>query len=403
MPNQDTLLTSAMVRMREQVLPVAAASADSVDLQGRFPAETFASLKANRLMGVMIPTQFGGEGLSILQVADLCSALSQVCASSALIYAMHYIKASSLVFHGPGSAWHENFMVRVSQEQLLLGSATTEAGIGGDLRNSICAVERYGEGANQTFVLRKDAPVISYGDQADAILVTARKDAAAPASDQVLVVAERSQTTLVKTGGWQTFGMRGTCSDGFILTMKAPAEQIFPLPFADIAAQSMLAHTHILWSAVWYGIAAEAVSRAQALVRSESRRRANVGQPGNVASPGATRLAELLQALQAMRATILGGVERLERAWREPALLESVGFLIDMNTLKISSSEAVVNILNRAMLVCGIHGYRNDSPYSLGRLMRDAHSAPIMINNDRILANTANLVLMNRFNGQLSG
>ena len=391
---------ASMKRLREQVLGVAQAHADSVDREARFPAETFAALKSARLLGVLIPKQFGGEGLSIAQVADLCAALGQVCASSALVYAMHHIKTSSLVFHGPGSAWHESFMRRVATEQLLLGSATTEGGIGGDLRNSICAVER--DAAGVGFVLRKQATVVSYGEQADAILVTARKDGSAPASDQVLVVGERAQTELVKTGGWDAFGMRGTGSDGFVLTIKAPVEQIFPLPFADIAAQSMLAHTHILWSAVWYGIAAEAVQRSQALVRAESRRRAGAALPGQTITPGNTRLAELLKDLQVMRGLILFGIDRLEHAQRDPSLLESAGFLIDMNTLKISASEAVVGILNRAMLVCGIHGYRNDTPYSLGRLMRDAHSAPIMINNDRILANTANLVLMNRFSGHLS-
>jgi acyl-CoA dehydrogenase len=102
--------------------------------------------------------------------------------------------------------------------------------------------------------------------------------------------------------------MRGTGSDGFVLTIKAPVEQIFPLPFADIAAQSMLAHTHILWSAVWYGIAAEAVQRSQALVRAESRRRAGAALPGpNSITPGNTRLAELLKDLQVMRALILFG------------------------------------------------------------------------------------------------
>lgn len=400
MTNPTSGAMNSMERLREQVLGVAQAHADAVDREARFPTETFAALKSARLLGVMIPEQYGGEGLSIVQVADLCSALGQVCASSALVYAMHHIKTSSLVFHGPGSPWHESFMRRVAAEQLLLGSATTEGGIGGDLRNSICAVERDADGIG--FVLRKQATVVSYGEQADAILVTARKDGSSPASDQVLVVGERAQTTLVKTGGWDAFGMRGTGSDGFVLTIKAPVEQIFPLPFADIAAQSMLAHTHILWSAVWYGIAAEAVQRSQALVRAESRRRAGAALPGPSITPGNTRLAELLKDLQEMRALILLGIGRLEQAQRDPSLLASAGFLIDMNTLKIGASEAVVAILNRAMLVCGIHGYRNDTPYSLGRLMRDAHSAPIMINNDRILANTANLVLMNRFSGHLS-
>ncbi len=398
-------MTLALERLRTHVLPVAQAHADAVDRDGRFPEETFAALKANGLMAVLIPKAYGGEGLSLLEVADLCSALGQVCGSSALIYAMHHIKVSSLVFHGPGSAWHEGFMGRVASEQLLLGSATTEGGgIGGDLRSSICAVQRSGEGEDQTFTLFKDATVISYGVQSDAILITARKDADSPASDQVLVVAERHQLKLEHTGGWDTFGMRGTCSDGFGLTVNAPARQIFPLAFADIAAQSMLAHTHILWASVWYGLATEAASRAQALVRADMRRRgAAAAGGGNNPSPGMARLAELMAAVQAMRGGIVGAVERLERASADPALLETVGFLIDMNTLKVNASQSAVDILNRAMVICGIAGYRNGTPYSLSRLMRDVHSAPIMINNDRILTNVANLALMNRFNGSLAG
>jgi acyl-CoA dehydrogenase len=397
-------MSHALDRLREHVLPVAKAHAAAVDRDSRFPQETFDALKAQRLMGALIPTSHGGEGLSLTQVADLCSTLAQACGSSALIYAMHFIKVSSLVSHGAGSPWHEAFMARVATEQLLLGSATTEGGVGGDLRSSICAVQRSGQGEQETFTLEKDATVISYGSQSDAILITARKDANAPASDQVMVVAERHQMTLTCTGGWDTFGMRGTCSEGFALRVNdAPACQIFPLPFADIAAQSMLGTTHILWASVWYGLATEAASRAQALVRADMRRRNASGQAGAAASPALARLAELATALQAMRGGIMGAIERLERAHADPAQLETVGFLMDMNTLKVNASQAVVDILNRCMLICGIHGYRNDTPHSLGRLMRDAHSAPIMINNDRILTNMANLVLMNRFGGQLVG
>jgi acyl-CoA dehydrogenase len=37
----------------------------------------------------------------------------------------------------------------------------------------------------------------------------------------------------------------------------------------------------------------------------------------------------------------------------------------------------------------GLTGYRNDSEFSIGRHLRDVLSSPIMINNDRILANVA--------------
>jgi acyl-CoA dehydrogenase len=67
-----------------------------------------------------------------------------------------------------------------------------------------------------------------------------------------------------------------------------------------------------------------------------------------------------------------------------------------MNALKVSSSTLVVDIVGRAMAICGMAGYREDSPYSMGRLLRDAHGAVLMINNDRINANSAQMLLIHR-------
>ena len=47
-------------------------------------------------------------------------------------------------------------------------------------------------------------------------------------------------------------------------------------------------------------------------------------------------------------------------------------------------------------MICGISGYKNGSKYSVGRHLRDLLSAPIMINNDRMLESTGNLLLMHR-------
>jgi acyl-CoA dehydrogenase len=42
-----------------------------------------------------------------------------------------------------------------------------------------------------------------------------------------------------------------------------------------------------------------------------------------------------------------------------------------------------------AMQACGLAGYRNDGEFSIGRHLRDVLSSPVMISNDRILANLA--------------
>jgi acyl-CoA dehydrogenase len=362
---------------------IAMTHADSVDTGARFPKEVFDALRRERLLGIMIPRALGGPEASLTVVAEVCSLLAQGCSASGMIYAMHQIKVSSLVTHAQESRWHRAFMERIADEQLLLGSATTEGGgIGGDMRSSHCGVEQRGS----AFQLRKEGCVISYGLEADSILITARRTPESPPSDQVMAVMTRDQYTLERMQVWNTLGMRGTCSDSFTFEGAAPVEQIIPAPFADIAAQSMLAHAHILWAATWYGIAADAVGRAEAFVRAEARR-----QPG-VTPPGALRLAELLTLLQRMKALIIAGIERYENAKTDPDELSAIGFVVAMNAIKVSASQGLCEIIQHAFLICGIHGYRNDSPYSLGRHLRDSMSTPLMINNDRILGNTANLL-----------
>jgi acyl-CoA dehydrogenase len=56
-----------------------------------------------------------------------------------------------------------------------------------------------------------------------------------------------------------------------------------------------------------------------------------------------------------------------------------------------------------ALRACGLSGYRNDGEFSVGRYLRDVLSSPIMINNDRILANAAAASLMGAVPGSLSG
>lgn len=369
-----------------RVAAIAAMHADDVDKAGRFPKEAVDAMKAERLMGIQIPVDCGGEGRSTSEIAELCTIMAQGCAASAMIFAMHQIKASSLVSHGTEASWHRGFMQRICSEQLLLGSATTEGGIGGNLRNSICAIEIEGDRCR----LEKDATVISYGKQADAILITSRAHKDAPPTDQVMTVFLKDQYTLDQTQVWDTMGMRGTCSDGFLFKGEAPAEQILPKPFAEIAAQSMLASSHLLWSALWYGIAVDAFSKAQTFVRAAARK-----APGTQ-PPGLVQLAEMSGQLQVIRSNIQAGLTSYEQALTDPDRLSSMAFAVAMNNVKIASSEMILPVINQALRICGIMGYKNGTPFSLGRHLRDAHSAELMISNDRILGNTATMLLVHK-------
>jgi acyl-CoA dehydrogenase len=383
-PAFERLLQKAHALGRE----VLAAWAAEVDRDARFPRESFDALRQARLLGAYVPADYGGLGLDVVQVGRLCEALGQYCGSTAMIYAMHMIQVACVVHHAQQSAFFRDYLRQLAERQCLIASATTEVGVGGDLRTSRCAVEVAGD----SFRLTKQAPVISYGEAADDILVTCRRAPDAPAGDQVQVLVRRGDYTAAPLSGWDTLGFRGTCSSGFTLTARGRAEQILPTPFAEILAQTMHPYSHVVWSSLWAGIAADAVNRARAFVRAEARK-----TPGEL-PPAALRLAEVDGVLQEMRHNVAHHAREyhglLARGCAEA--LDNFGFAVRTNNLKVSSSQRVVDVVGRALLICGIAGYRNDSKYSLARHLRDAYGAALMVNNDRILKLNATMLLAHR-------
>ncbi len=376
-------LVDLIARARE-VAAIAAAHAVIVDAEGRFPHEAIAAAKAAGLIGAMVPVELGGEGAAISTIAEVCYTLAGGCASTAMIYAMHQIKVACVVRHSALSPWHQDFLRRVARNQLLLASSTTEGQGGGDVRSSSAAVMHEQSRIN----LERAATVMSYGEQADAVVTTARRGPDAAASDQVLVVFEKADYTLDRTLEWETLGMRGTRSAGFAMKATGRDQQILPEPYADIHAQTMTPVAHILWGGAWAGVAASAVERARLYTRKSAR-----GMEGQT-PPSAVHFTRAAAALRQLRTLVATSLARYQAIEHDPAALAAMDFQTAITLLKVDASELAVAAVMSAMRACGLSGYRNDGDASLGRHLRDILSAPIMINNDRILANVAMSALL---------
>lgn len=386
--NRRGAYKTKLVELTERVAAeVAAPSAAAVDAEARFPRETFDALRREKLLSAAIPRDLGGWGAGVAELSSQCAALAGACGSSGMVLAMHHIQVACLARHGRGSPWFAAFLREIAEGQLLLASITSEVGTWGDTRSSLCAVEREGD----RFTLVKEATTGSYAEAADAILVTARRAPDAPESDQVLALVKKGDLTLERTSTWDTMGMRGTVSPGFKLVSSGHVDQILPGAFAASAAQTMVPWSHTLWSALWCGIAGDAVARAAAFVRAAARK-----SPG-VVPPSATRLAEVQVELQAMRNNVSTVAAELDALGEEPSGMDELlklGWALRLNNLKIGSSEAAPRIVEAAMRIIGILGYKNDSKYSVTRHLRDALSAALMIGNDRILGKSAAMLLV---------
>lgn len=370
----------------EVLAEVAAAHAGDVDVHGRFPVEAITAAKDAGLLSMWLRTDQGGVGANLAQTAAVVERVGRECASTAMILAMHYIQLGCLRTHG-NTPFLADLTSRIADEGLLLASATTEIGIGGDTRRSTCSVEDHGDG---TFELVKKAPVISYAEDSDLILVTARRGPDSPPTDQVLVVCEKGDLELEQTSAWNTIGFRGTCSPGYLLTARSTLQHIFPQDYADISARTMLPLAHTLWGHCWLGLAEGAVAVARRFVREQARR-----VPGST-PPGALRLAEIDVDLATMRARVHAAAARFDAEEQIGTPDTSIERAIEDNTLKVYASEMVADLVTRALRIVGIAGYGLGSPWSLDRPLRDSQGAALMVNNDRILSNTASMELVYR-------
>jgi acyl-CoA dehydrogenase len=382
--DRDQAFLASIVRIADDV---AGPNADDVDRNARFPRESVEALRAEGALSAFVPEELGGGGVSIEAVAQACFELGRRCGASAMVYAMHQIQVACIVRHLDDAPWFEAYLRELAADQRLIASVTSEVGTGGDMGRSVAAVTPGDDGVCS---FEKQAPTVSYGAHADDLFTTLRRAPEAEAGDQVVVLTRKEQTTLEPKGTWDPLGMRGTCSPGYVVGARFPAEQILPTPFPRVSAESMVPISHILWSHIWLGIATDAFDRARAFVRAMAKQR-----PGET-PPTAARLSHLMSELMLLRAEVNSGLRDFLEADETPGRerLSTLAAALRFNNLKIAASEQAPRVCQSAMGVCGIVGYKNDTPFSVGRHLRDSMSAVLMVANERIHQTNASLLLI---------
>jgi acyl-CoA dehydrogenase len=378
----DRVFVDQIRRIAEDV---AAVHADAVDHDARFPREAIDALREARALSAFIPVELAGAGVSISALARACYELGRRCSSTAMIFAMHQIQVATIVRHLE-AGWFEAYLRRVAAEQRLIASVTSEIGTGGDMGRSIAPVTPDGDG----FALEKQAPTVSYGAYADDLFTTARRSPQSEQVDQALVLHHADQTELEPTGTWDTIGMRGTCSPGFTVRSHFAFEQILTAPFATVMNETHVPISHILWSHVWLGIATEAFERGRAFVRAAARR--NPGAP----VPAAHSLSRVMSELAMMRAEVEAALRDFVAFNDDPERpdLATLTSVLRFNNLKLAASEQAPRVCMGVLEVIGIAAYKNDSPYGVGRQLRDALSARLMVANERIHSVDAGLLMI---------
>ena len=141
-------------------------------------------------------------------------------------------------------------------------------------------------------------------------------------------------------------GLRGIVNRAVTIDGRFEAGAIFPEPFTVIA-RTMSAASHILWSAVWSGIAAAALDRAEAVAA------------GGPEGPGAHRLSAAAERLYEMNALIRDGCAAFDAAAASGPVFQAGS---RFNSLKIRCAEHLSEIAADCAVAAGFQGYVEGTP-----------------------------------------
>ncbi|MGA4605129.1 acyl-CoA dehydrogenase family protein [Pseudoalteromonas maricaloris] len=355
------------------------------DLSGDFPEKSISKMRELKLLSSLIPEEYGGLGLTINEVGELCETLGMYCSSSALIFAMHQMNVACIVYGNDNEPFLDATLADISKRQLLVCSATSENGVGGNIRNSHCYVSREKRG----FVLEKHCPIVSYGKYSDIWLITSKKSEASNSGDQVISVLYAKQIELEQKEKWNSFGFRATCSDSFRVLAKAECQQIMRRPFSQILAEVMQPLSHALWSCVWLGMAKSAFNMTLESVR---KRTLSNGGLNTTHMKGAASIDAKVQSMHAHCSYYLSEVSsKIGMVDDSPSANLHNG--VNFNNVKVVMSEYLIDIVSMCIKLSGMNAFNRDSEYCLERLLRDSYGAALMINNERLTESNATYLL----------
>ena len=165
---QEMLRDSVRAFARQELLPVAA----ELDEKSEFPTEQVKKMAEMGLMGIAIPTEWGGSGMDHMSYAVAMEEISAGCASCGVIMSVNNSLYSDPVLRFGTEEQKERFLKPVASGEKIGCFCLSEPGTGSDAAAQTTTGVRDGDG----WVVNGAKNWITNGAQADFALVFAMGD-----------------------------------------------------------------------------------------------------------------------------------------------------------------------------------------------------------------------------------
>jgi alkylation response protein AidB-like acyl-CoA dehydrogenase len=317
------------------------------DQAQQFPRELIGKMAELGLMGIQIPEQWGGAGMSAIDYCLCLEEIARVDPAVALSVAAHNGLGPAHIFMFGTDQQKTRWLVPLAKGELLGAWALTEPGAGSDAAATRTTAVRDGS----DWVLDGTKTFITNGASADVLVVMASTNRARGAKGISAFVVERGAPGLRAGRKEDKLGMRASETTEVILeSCRVPSDHLLGEQDAGfIGALQVLDAGRI-------GIAALAVGLAQGAfdsARQYASTRIQFGQP--IASFQAIqwKLADMATRIDAARLLTWRAAFLKDR--HQKTTLESA-------MAKLYSSEIAVRVADDAVQIHGGYGFVKDYP-----------------------------------------
>jgi butyryl-CoA dehydrogenase len=351
--NEQQKMIQKMVRefAEKEIAPIAA----ELDKKGEYPSKTLEKMAKLGLLGIIIPTEYGGAGLDVITYATVIEEISRKCASTGVITSVHNSLVAWPIMKYGSDEQKKKYLPILAKGEQIGAFAGTEPNAGSDLggmqTTAVLKGDHYVINGNKTF--------ITSGPKAGIIIVFAVTDKSAGSKGISAFIVENTMKGFTVGSIFDKMGINANLVSELIFeNMHVPKENLLGKEGDGFKiALSTLDGGRI-------GIAAQAVGIAQAALDESiaySKQREQFGKPIAKFQAIQWMIADMATRIEAARYLVYNAAYAKDKGGR---------FSKEAAMAKLFASETAMESVIKAVQIHGGYGYTKE--YTVERLFRDA-------------------------------
>ena len=329
--------------------------AQQIDADNLFPAELWSEMGALGLLGVTVPAEFGGTGMSYLAHTVAVEEIARANASVALSYGAHSNLCVNQINLNGSAAQKQAFLPKLVSGDHVGALAMSEAGAGSDVVSMSLRADK----RNDHYRLNGNKYWITNGPGAQTLIVYAKTDPDAGAKGITAFLIDKDMAGFSTSPHFDKLGMHGSNTAELIFDdVAVPFDNVLGAEGRGVAVlMSGLDYERVVLAGIGLGIIAACLDEVMPYIAS----RKQFGEPIGNFQLMQGKIADMYMAMDSARAYVY----EVARACDRGTVTRH-----DAAACCVYASEQAMVQAHQAIQAMGGAGFLADAP--VAQIFRDA-------------------------------